>query len=274
MGRRRRLSCSGRFERQVGGPVSSGRSSGTSAARDARRRSRRPRRSTYRGLSRDGGRGRRERRGRSDLARAAFRRLDRVRFDALVFTNLSQDHLDLHGTMEEYFAAALHPPAAAARRRQCRRRVGTPARGRPRGDHRAPLVTFGFSDRAEVRPGRPRTRRARQSLSRSGSGGAAFVRERPRRRGRRILLDLDEDAIAEGIASVRAGPVRGDRRGAVVRGRRRRTHARLARDRTRGRPQGLGPGRVLVVFGAGGDRDRGKRPLIGRSRRSWPTSRS
>src|ERR671919_915221 len=50
---------------------------------------------------------------------AALRRLDRVRFDALVFTNLSQDHLDLHGTMEEYFlakrrlfAGAQPPPAA------------------------------------------------------------------------------------------------------------------------------------------------------------------
>ena len=50
---------------------------------------------------------------------AALQRLDRVRFDALVFTNLTQDHLDLHGTMEEYFQAkrrlftgAQPPPAA------------------------------------------------------------------------------------------------------------------------------------------------------------------
>ena len=34
-----------------------------------------------------------------------YRRLDRVRFDALVFTNLSQDHLDLHGDLEEYYQA-------------------------------------------------------------------------------------------------------------------------------------------------------------------------
>src|ERR671932_509032 len=32
-------------------------------------------------------------------------RLDRVRFAALVFTNLTQDHLDFHGTMERYYAA-------------------------------------------------------------------------------------------------------------------------------------------------------------------------
>ena len=39
---------------------------------------------------------------------SALRRLDRVRFDALVFTNLSQDHLDLHRTMEDYFQAKRH----------------------------------------------------------------------------------------------------------------------------------------------------------------------
>ena len=50
---------------------------------------------------------------------SALHRLDRVRFDALVFTNLSQDHLDLHGTMEDYYQAkrrlftgAQPPPAA------------------------------------------------------------------------------------------------------------------------------------------------------------------
>src|SRR5438270_11311519 len=32
-------------------------------------------------------------------------RLDRVRFAVLVFTNLSQDHLDFHGDMESYFEA-------------------------------------------------------------------------------------------------------------------------------------------------------------------------
>ena len=45
-------------------------------------------------------------------------RLDRVRFSALVFTNLSQDHLDFHGDLESYFQAKRRlflegsPPAA------------------------------------------------------------------------------------------------------------------------------------------------------------------
>src|SRR5437870_1362477 len=36
---------------------------------------------------------------------SVLHRLDRVRFAVLVFTNLSQDHLDFHGTMERYFEA-------------------------------------------------------------------------------------------------------------------------------------------------------------------------
>ena len=37
--------------------------------------------------------------------RPSLHRLDYVRFAALVFTNLSQDHLDFHGDMESYFEA-------------------------------------------------------------------------------------------------------------------------------------------------------------------------
>src|SRR5262249_26105589 len=51
----------------------------------------------------------------------AQRRVDGMRFDAAVFTNLSHDHLDYHGTMEAYFEAKARlfepEPAAAGRRR-------------------------------------------------------------------------------------------------------------------------------------------------------------
>ncbi len=36
---------------------------------------------------------------------SALSKLDAVEFDTLVFTNLTQDHLDFHGTMEEYLSA-------------------------------------------------------------------------------------------------------------------------------------------------------------------------
>ncbi|WP_235779232.1 UDP-N-acetylmuramoyl-L-alanyl-D-glutamate--2,6-diaminopimelate ligase [Sinomonas notoginsengisoli] len=46
-----------------------------------------------------------------------FGRVDGVRYDAVGFSNLTQDHLDLHGTMEEYYAvkARLFTPERAAR---------------------------------------------------------------------------------------------------------------------------------------------------------------
>ncbi|MET4061351.1 UDP-N-acetylmuramoyl-L-alanyl-D-glutamate--2,6-diaminopimelate ligase [Arthrobacter sp. UYP6] len=47
----------------------------------------------------------------------SYRRVDGVVFDVAGFTNLTQDHLDLHGSMEEYFAAkaALFTPERAKR---------------------------------------------------------------------------------------------------------------------------------------------------------------
>ena len=49
---------------------------------------------------------------------SALGRLDRVRFTALVFTNLTQDHLDFHGTLEEYFDAKRRLSPRRGRRRR------------------------------------------------------------------------------------------------------------------------------------------------------------
>jgi UDP-N-acetylmuramoyl-L-alanyl-D-glutamate--2,6-diaminopimelate ligase len=206
---------------------------------------------------------------------SAHRRLDRVRFDVLVFTNLSQDHLDLHGSMDDYFQAKRRlftgpqPPPAAIN-------VGDEWGRRLAGDlqdaHRAPLVTFGLADDAEIRA---------EDVEVTATGStfrAAGIEVRTPLRGRfnvenvlaavaaGILLDLDEDAIAEGIAGMSAVPGRFE---AIEEGQpfvvvvdyahtpdSLSTVLHAARD--------LGSGRVIVVFGAGGDRDRGKRPLMGR----------
>src|SRR5262249_42403495 len=148
---------------------------------------------------------------------AALRRLDRVRFDALVFTNLSQDHLDLHGTMEDYFQAKrrlfggpLPPPAAI--------NVGTPW-GRRLADeledlHRAPLVTFGLGEDAEIHPAGPVPDAAGSRFTAAGMEietqlrGLFNVENALGAVAAGLLLDLDEDAIAEGIASVAGVPGR------------------------------------------------------------------
>ena len=206
---------------------------------------------------------------------AALRRLDRVRFDALVFTNLSQDHLDLHGSMDEYFDAKRRlftgpaPPPAAVN-------VGD-AWGRRLADeledmHRAPVVTFGLDDGAEIRP---------ENLALDAQGSrfrAAGIDVETRLRGAfnvenvlgavaaGLLLDLDEDAIAAGIAGVEGVPGRfeaideGQPFAVVVDY----AHTPDSLATVLRAARGLGPGRVIVVFGAGGDRDRGKRPLMGK----------
>jgi UDP-N-acetylmuramoyl-L-alanyl-D-glutamate--2,6-diaminopimelate ligase len=206
---------------------------------------------------------------------AAFRRLDRVRFDALVFTNLSQDHLDLHGTMEDYFDAkrrlftgAAPPPAAVNVGDEWGRRLASDLDDL----HRAPLVTFALDSDAEVGP---------EGLVLDARGSrfrAAGIELETRLRGRfnvenvlgavaaGLLLDLDEDAIAEGVASVTGVPGRfepldeGQPFTVLVDY----AHTPDSLSTVLAAARELAPRRVVVVFGAGGDRDRGKRPLMGK----------
>ena len=82
---------------------------------------------------------------------SALGRLDRVRFAVLVFTNLTQDHLDFHGTMEGYFDAKrrlfteTRPPAAVNVGDEYGRRLAEELRGQNA------LLTFGLADDAELR---------------------------------------------------------------------------------------------------------------------------
>jgi len=204
-----------------------------------------------------------------------YRRLDRVRFDALVFTNLSQDHLDLHGDMEEYFQAkrrlftGVAPPPAAVN-------VGDP-HGRRLADelagaHRAPLVTFGLRPEAEVRADRLELGPRGSSFEASGIPietpllGIFNVENVLGAVAAALLLDVDEDAIAAGVRGVAGVPGRfeaiDEGQGFAVVVDYAHTPEALATVLRAARP--LGEGRLVVVFGAGGDRDRDKRPLMGR----------
>jgi UDP-N-acetylmuramoyl-L-alanyl-D-glutamate--2,6-diaminopimelate ligase len=206
---------------------------------------------------------------------AAFRRLDRVRFDVLVFTNLTQDHLDLHGTLEEYFRAKRRlfvgpqpPPAAVNVGDEWGKRLAAELAE----THRAPLVTFGLSEEAELRP---EGLELGASGSRFRAGGIEI--ETPLRGifnvenvlgavAAGVLLDLDEESIKDGVARVHEIPGRfeaidaGQPFAIVVDY----AHTPDSLATVLRAARGLGDGRVIVVFGAGGDRDRGKRPLMGK----------
>jgi UDP-N-acetylmuramoyl-L-alanyl-D-glutamate--2,6-diaminopimelate ligase len=212
-----------------------------------------------------------------------YRRLDRVRFDALVFTNLTQEHLDLHGDMEEYFHAKRRlftgvtaPPAAV--------NVGDPY-GRRLADeleaaHRAPLVTIGLRPEAEVRADRLELGPHGSTFTAMGLDlethlpGIFNVENVLGAVAAAMLLDVDDGAIVEGIASVRgvAGRFEAVDEGqgfAVVVDYAHKPDA-LAAVLQAARP--LGDGQLTLVFGAGGDRDRSKRSEMGRVARQLADS--
>jgi len=212
-----------------------------------------------------------------------YRRLDRVRFDALVFTNLTQEHLDLHGDMEEYFQAKRRlftgvtaPPAAV--------NIGDPY-GRRLADelaagHRAPLVTFGLRPEADVRADGLEVGPHGSTFTAAGIEiatrlpGVFNVENVLGAVAAALLLDVDEDAIAAGIAAVAgvAGRFEAVDEGqgfAVVVDY---SHKPDALEAVLRAARALGDGRLTVVFGAGGDRDRTKRPEMGRVARQLADS--
>jgi len=182
-------------------------------------------------------------------------RLDRVRFRVLVFTNLSQDHLDFHGTMERYFAAKRRlfdgVPAVV--------NVDDPWGRRLLDELGGEGLTFGFSEDAEVGPGalagvELRLRGRFNVLNALGAAAAAQV------------LGIDPDAVRAGIEAVEGVPGRFEE---VSEGQPFTVlvdyaHTPDSLETVLREARGLAEGRVLCVFGAGGDRDRDKRPLMGR----------
>ena len=203
---------------------------------------------------------------------SALGRLERVRFSALVFTNLTQDHLDFHGTLDEYYDAKRRlftegrPPAAVNVGDEHGRRLADELRGCQE------LVTFGLRDDAEIRA-------AELEL---GPRGARFraggIELETRLRGRfnvenvlgavaaARLLGIDGDAIAYGVRELRGVPGRFE---AVDEGQPFAVlvdyaHTPDSLENVLRTARDLAQNRVICVFGCGGDRDRGKRPLMGR----------
>ena len=205
----------------------------------------------------------------------ALRRVDRLRFAAGVFTNLTRDHLDFHGDMESYFAAKrrlfeMLPDGA----------VGVINLDDRRGSDlvataRRP-VTYAIDAAADVRPGPLSFSLVGLSFEARTPRGTVHVRSslvgRPNAYNilaacaAAMALDLPFSAIESGITSLEHVPGRfqvvsdpaDDVRVIVDYAH---TDDALKNLLETARP--MATGRLVTVFGAGGDRDRTKRPLMG-----------
>jgi UDP-N-acetylmuramoyl-L-alanyl-D-glutamate--2,6-diaminopimelate ligase len=206
-------------------------------------------------------------------------RADAIPFAAAIFTNLTQDHLDFHASMEDYFQAKRRlfvPDAGAERPVFSVVNVGDPY-GQRLAQELEGVRTFALDAAADYRA----------SALRCGFDGCSFTLDTPVGR-RELALPLPgRFNVANALGALAAVHALGAdldvlvaalERGVRVPGRFEPVQAgqdfavlvdyahtpdslenvlRAARELVE-------PGcRVLCVFGAGGDRDRGKRPLMG-----------
>jgi UDP-N-acetylmuramoyl-L-alanyl-D-glutamate--2,6-diaminopimelate ligase len=175
-------------------------------------------------------------------------RLDGVRFAVLIFTNLAHEHLDFHGSMEAYFDAKRRLFAQAE---HAVVNVGD-VWGRRLAAELSGAVTFDAT-----RDALPGELRLRGRFNRENAVGAAAAAR---------ALGIGEDAIREGIEAVDGVPGRfelvdeGQPFTVIVDY----SHKPVSLERVLEEARELAAGRVLCVFGCGGDRDREKRPVMGR----------
>ena len=204
-------------------------------------------------------------------------RVHGLRFHTAVFTNLSRDHLDFHRTLEEYFSAKTRlfegaggpPPTFAVLNADdaWSRKITTP--------HQAQVLQYGLGSRASVRA-------THISSTMNGlrfdvqSGKVRFPVESSlvgRINVYNILAaccaalsyGLPPEVISKGVSACTAVPGRFER---VEEGQPFTVvvdyaHTDDALRNTIAVARGLGPKRVITLFGCGGDRDRTKRPLMG-----------
>lgn len=200
-------------------------------------------------------------------------RLDGLSFAAGIFTNLTRDHLDYHGTMESYLAAKLRLDALLAIDGVQVVNADDPAwTVLPPGRRR---IRFSVGGNGDVRAEELHLGNAGSTFRLVTPAGSEVVR----------LPLLGEFNVANALGAAACGFALGlslaticERLTAApqVPGRmeqllaspavvlRDYAHTPDALERALAALRPLTPGRLLVVFGCGGDRDRGKRPVMGR----------
>jgi UDP-N-acetylmuramoyl-L-alanyl-D-glutamate--2,6-diaminopimelate ligase len=196
----------------------------------------------------------------------AQHRVDGTTFRVAVFTNLSRDHLDFHGTMAEYFKAKalLFEPALSQRAVV---NLDDPNGRLLRDAASIPTVGYSLEDTSEVvADARGTTLTWKGARLHVPLAGSFNVENALAAATAALELGLPIDAVRDGLAA--AGNVAG-RFEVVDQGQPflvvvdyAHTPDGLARLLEAARPLATSH-QVILVFGAGGNRDRAKRPLMG-----------
>jgi UDP-N-acetylmuramoyl-L-alanyl-D-glutamate--2,6-diaminopimelate ligase len=216
----------------------------------------------------------------------ALKRITGTHIDGALFTNLTRDHLDLHGSMEEYYRTKRElfrwtaGPKLANADDSYGRRLATEVPG---------TETFGVAEDADYRVERIRAAHGGTAFLLSHTGGILKV-ESPLLGGYNVeniagaaalalASGIEEDVVSQAVREMGQVPGRFER---AVSSRRFGfevivdyahtevalevvlTVAREVAQRQGGDGSASGSGRVICVFGAAGDRDVAKRPLMGR----------
>jgi len=211
----------------------------------------------------------------------ALRRVDQVAFDVVVFTNLTRDHLDFHADLNEYARTKMElfgieeGDHAFGADRHGAVNIADPTGRQIKRQSPFPCTTYAVGQDADLRGDVA-------SLRWQGTDMKVTYKGRPQMvttplRGRinaenalaayaaSLALGIDEDAIARGLSSLAGVPgrmeyIEGHRRQAIVDY----AHTPDALERLLTAVREMRTGRIICVFGCGGDRDRGKRPEMAR----------
>ena len=212
----------------------------------------------------------------------ALGRVEGVDFDTAVFTNLTQDHLDFHKTVEEYGEAKaklfklLNPETSKPYARRAILNRDDPWSARMEAVCKVPVLGYGLKNAADVTAAKVECDATGSRFEIHSKGGAPMPVRLPllgeynvsnalAAAAVGISQGIAADKIVQGLEAVRGVPGRMERVDAgqpftvIVDY----AHTEDALRNVLGALRRLQPKRLLTVFGCGGDRDRIKRPLMG-----------
>lgn len=201
-------------------------------------------------------------------------------FDCAIFTNLTQDHLDFHGTLDDYLAAKMmlfsEYPNHSDKQFAALVNVDDPSGAKVVNSTNGKVITYGINSPADVRGSEIEVTESAVSLVITYGGESRKVRvpiggyfnayNGLAAVSAALALGIDFDTIIKGLDSSTQVAGRfesvdcGQSFGVIVDY----AHTPDGLENVLSTAKELTKNRLIAVFGCGGNRDRGKRPIMGK----------